>query len=221
MNISLANLLSWSRIAATPVVLGLLALRDWPPAYLIAAVLFVLAQITDVLDGYFARRQKTVSNLGIFLDLTADKLMVSSVLIMLVEQKILSAWIAIIIIGREFLITGLRSYAASNGVVIPAGRLGKLKTVFTAIALTWLIVWADAVYPTGIFHGLFEWKVGDIQPARLFFEIAWLWMYWVTWMTIYSGYTYCRDFLKLQAANKQRAAEQPPTASGKSQKVTP
>jgi CDP-diacylglycerol--glycerol-3-phosphate 3-phosphatidyltransferase len=207
----LANLLSGSRIAATPVVLVLLALRDWPPSYLIAAVLFVLAQITDILDGYFARRHKTVSNLGIFLDLTADKLMVSSVLIMLVQQNILSGWIAIIIIGREFLITGLRSFAASNGIVIPAGKAGKLKTVFTAIALTWLIVWADGVNPNGILHSFYEWKISDIQPARLFLEIAWLWVYWVTWLTLYSGYIYIRDFLKLQ----KRRSEPPAGTSGK------
>ncbi len=214
----LANLLSWSRIAATPVVLALLALRDWPPGYLICAIIFVIAQITDVLDGYVARRQKTVSNLGIFLDLTADKLMVSSVLVMLVEQRILSAWIVIIIIGREFLITGLRSYAASNGVVIPAGKAGKMKTVFTAIALTWLMIWADASYPTGLFHSLYEWKMGDIQPARLFFEIAWLWMYWVTWLTVYSGYTYVRDFLKAQAAKKLRV-DPAANPTGQGQKV--
>jgi CDP-diacylglycerol--glycerol-3-phosphate 3-phosphatidyltransferase len=202
---------------ATPVVVLLLALRDWPPAYLIAAILFVLAQITDVLDGYFARRHKTVSNLGIFLDLTADKLMVSSVLIMLVEQHILSAWIAIIIIGREFLITGLRSYAASNGIVIPAGKVGKLKTVFTAIALTWLMVWADGSYPTGIMHSLYEWKLGDIQPGRLLLEISWLWMYWVTWLTIYSGYIYCRDFLR----SNKRKTEAATSSSGKSPKVVP
>lgn len=217
----LANLLSWSRIAVTPIVLVLLGLRDWPPAYLIAAVLFVLAQITDILDGYVARRQKTVSNLGIFLDLTADKLMVSSVLIMLVEQRVLSAWIAIIIIGREFLITGLRSYAASTGVVIPAGKAGKLKTFFTGIAITWLIVWADAAYANGVLHGAYEWKVGDIQPFRLFVEISWLWIYSVTWLTIYSGYVYIRDFLKLQSANKPRPDSAPSSKSGKSQKVAP
>ena len=150
--------------------------------------------------------KKTVSNLGIFLDLTADKLMVSTVLIMLVEKQILTAWIPIIIIAREFLITGLRSFAAAKGIVIPAGKAGKLKTVFTAIALTWLIVWADASYKTGILNGLYEWKAGDIQPARLFFEIAWLWIYWVTWLTLYSGYTYIRDYLKLEKRRSDAVA---------------
>src|SRR5437660_385619 len=99
----------------------LLMLTDWPPSYVLAAIIFALAEVTDVLDGYFARRNKSVSNLGIFLDLTADKLFTAGILVMMIEQGMISSWLVAIILGREFLITGVRTYAASAGVVIPAG----------------------------------------------------------------------------------------------------
>ena len=194
-NLQIANILSWSRIVATPVVMGLLMLYDWPPAYLIAAIVFALAEVTDVLDGYFARKQKTVSNLGIFLDLTADKLFTAGVLVAMIEQGLISSWLVAIILGREFLITGVRTYAASAGVVIPAGKWGKRKTVLTAISLTWLIVWADAAMrPNGLLRGVNDWVLtGDFQPFKWFFLLAWPLVYLMVLLTIYSGYLYMRD----------------------------
>lgn len=194
-NLQIANLLSWSRIFATPVVMGLLVLDGWRPAYVVAAIVFALAEITDVLDGYFARRQKTVSNLGIFLDLTADKLFTAGVLVMLIEQRIISSWLVAIILGREFLITGVRTYAASAGVVIPAGKWGKRKTVLTGVALTWLILWADAAMrPNGLLRDINEWIMfGDFQPFKWFFLLAWPLVYLMVAITIYSGFLYMRD----------------------------
>lgn len=171
----------------------LLYVDSWPPAYILAAILLALAEITDVLDGYIARRQKSVSNLGIFLDLTADKLFTAGVLVMMIEKNIISAWLVAIILGREFLITGMRTYAAAEGVVIPAGKLGKLKTVFTAIALTWLIVWKDAQHPWGILRGADQWLVGNIQPLHWVFELAWPLTYWVVFMTLWSGFLYMKN----------------------------
>ena len=197
-NLQIANLLSWSRIFATPVVMGLLMLSDWSPAYLLAALLFALAEVTDVLDGYFARKQKTVSNLGIFLDLTADKLFTAGVLVAMIENRMISSWLVAIILGREFLITGVRTYAASAGVVIPAGKWGKRKTVLTAVSLTWLIVWADAVNPNGILHGVNNWTLtGDFQPFKWFFLLAWPLVYLMVLLTIYSGFLYMRDAVPL------------------------
>jgi CDP-diacylglycerol---glycerol-3-phosphate 3-phosphatidyltransferase len=194
-NLQIANLLSWSRILATPVVMGLLMLTDWPPSYIIAAVLFVLAEITDVLDGYFARRNKTVSNLGIFLDLTADKLFTAGVLVMMIEQKMISSWLVAIILGREFLITGVRTYAASAGIVIPAGKWGKRKTVLTAVSLTWLIIWADAALrANGLLGGVNDWVMfGDFQPFKWFFLLAWPLVYLMVFLTIFSGFLYMKD----------------------------
>src|SRR5258708_7066725 len=111
---NLPNLLSFSRIAAT--------------------VVFFLASITDLFDGILARKYQVVSPLGIFLDLTADKVFVSAILIAFVQLGLVPAWIVVIIIAREFLVTGLRSMAAAKGTVIPAGKWGKQKTFITLVA---------------------------------------------------------------------------------------
>jgi CDP-diacylglycerol--glycerol-3-phosphate 3-phosphatidyltransferase len=201
--LAIANILSWSRIVVTPLVMLLLSLWEWSPAYFIAAIIWILAQITDVLDGYFARKQNTVSNLGIFLDLTADKLFVCGVLIILVQQQVLSGWLVAIILIREFLITGMRTYAAAEGKVIPAGKSGKLKTVFTAIAVAWLILWADVVMrPNGLLRPLGDLKIGEFAIGRSFFDIAWLLMYFVVFLTIYSGWVYMSNAAYLFKSNR-------------------
>lgn len=115
--------------------LVLLILINQPVAYAVATLLFLLVSLTDTLDGRLARRYNLVSTLGVFLDLTADKMMVSGLLIALVEVHLVPAWIVIIIVAREFLVTGMRSLAASAGRVIPAGRLGKHKTFLTLVAI--------------------------------------------------------------------------------------
>lgn len=115
--------------------LVILIMLNQPVAYAIATLLFFLVALTDTIDGRLARRYNVVSTLGVFLDLTADKMMVSGLLIALVEVHLVPSWIAIIIVAREFLVTGMRSLAASAGKVIPAGRLGKFKTFLTLIAL--------------------------------------------------------------------------------------
>ena len=133
------NILSMSRILAT-VVIFVLVLIDTPLAFLIATVLFVLGSGTDFLDGYLARRYKLVSPLGVFLDLTADKVFVSVILIALVQVGLVPAWIVAVIIAREFLVTGLRSMASAKGKVIPAGKWGKQKTLITMVAMSALLL---------------------------------------------------------------------------------
>jgi CDP-diacylglycerol--glycerol-3-phosphate 3-phosphatidyltransferase len=128
------NILTLSRLLAT-IPLVALVLLDRPGAYLIATLLFGLGSVTDTLDGQLARKYHIVSRLGVFLDLTADKIYVSAVLIALVQVQVVPAWIAIVIVTREFLVSGLRSLAAAQGVVIPAGRWGKQKTLLTMLAL--------------------------------------------------------------------------------------
>src|SRR5579859_6159991 len=133
------NILSLSRILAT-VVIFVLVLINTPWAYLSATLLFILASVTDFLDGYLARRYKLVSPLGIFLDLTADKVLVSTILIALVQVALVPAWIVAIIVTREFLVTGLRSMASAKGKVIPAGKWGKQKTLITMVAMSALLL---------------------------------------------------------------------------------
>lgn len=106
----------------------------------IAVAIFIIASITDFLDGYIARRDNLVTNFGKFMDPLADKLLVCSALICLVETGQLPAWIVIIIIAREFIISGFRLIASDNGVVIAASYWGKFKTVFQMIMVIMLII---------------------------------------------------------------------------------
>ena len=135
---NIPNLLSLSRMLTTILVFVLILLNS-PWAFLTATALFILASVTDFFDGYLARRFKVVSPLGVFLDLTADKVFISAILIALVQVSLVPAWIVVIIVAREFLVTGLRSMAAARGKVIPAGMWGKQKTLITMIAITLLL----------------------------------------------------------------------------------
>ena len=135
----LPNMLSLGRLVAT-VLIFVLVLINQPWAFLTSFVLFVLASVTDFFDGYLARRLKIVSSLGVFLDLTADKILVCAILIALVQVGLVPAWIVFIIVTREFLVSGLRSMAATKGHVIPAGIWGKQKTFITLIAMSALLL---------------------------------------------------------------------------------
>jgi CDP-diacylglycerol---glycerol-3-phosphate 3-phosphatidyltransferase len=128
---------SATRIVVTPVVMWLVLEEEDDAAELVAAVLFCLAAATDWLDGRLARRWGVTSKLGSFLDTTADKLLVSGVLIALLAAGRASAWIVALIIGRELVLMGLRGVIASEGEVMAPSMLGKLKTgiQFVAIAL--------------------------------------------------------------------------------------
>ncbi len=105
---------------------------------LAAAIIFVLASVTDAMDGHIARKYNLVTNFGKFMDPLADKLLVCSALICLHER--IPAWIIIVIIGRELIISGFRTIAADNRVVIAASMWGKVKTVFQIITIVWLVL---------------------------------------------------------------------------------
>lgn len=130
--------ITYARILLVPVVMGLILLGPTrSAAYTVAAVCFALAAATDFVDGYLARRWARTTTFGSFLDTTADKLLVSGALIALVDVGRASSWVAIIIIGRELLILGLRGVVAAEGTVFPPSIWGKLKTnvQFAAILL--------------------------------------------------------------------------------------
>ncbi|MEO9030073.1 MAG: CDP-diacylglycerol--glycerol-3-phosphate 3-phosphatidyltransferase, partial [Ktedonobacteraceae bacterium] len=124
------NILSACRIIMLAPLVWLVLLNQ-PVTYAVATVIFFLVAVTDTIDGRLARRYNLVSNLGVFLDLTADKMLVAGLLIAMVEVHLVPAWIVIIIVAREFLVAGVRSLSAAAGKVIPAGRWGKIKTLVT------------------------------------------------------------------------------------------
>lgn len=164
---NLPNKLTLSRILATPVFLFFLV-PGWFGQFLgldqwgryAAAAIFVLASITDLLDGMIARKQNSVSELGKFLDPIADKLLVTTALVAMVMTDNLSVWAVVIIISREFIVTGIRVVAAGQGIVIAAGKLGKIKTIFQIIAIVAILIHD---FPVSL---ILPWlPVGDICMA--------------------------------------------------------
>ncbi|THB63106.1 MAG: CDP-diacylglycerol--glycerol-3-phosphate 3-phosphatidyltransferase [Desulfovibrio sp.] len=179
---NLPNWLTLSRIAAVP---GIVALLYFPgrTTCLLAMLLFCAASITDFLDGYIARSRNLITDLGKFLDPLADKLLMNSVMIMLCSlskdsggEPWIPAWVVIIIVAREFVVTGIRILAADMGVVMAADIFGKLKTVFQIAALIPLITH----YP---------WFGFDPAPiGRILLYIALV-------LTMFSGANYLRQFM--------------------------
>lgn len=131
---NLANKLTVLRIMLVPIFL-ICAMIDTTTTNIIALSIFIIASATDKLDGYIARSRNQITNFGKFMDPLADKLLVTCALILLVEKGIVAAWVVVIIIAREFIVSGLRTLAASQGVVIAASNWGKLKTVIQMIAI--------------------------------------------------------------------------------------
>ena len=143
---NLPNLLSLSRVFLAPLVMVFLAVRGQfgnlfgvNIGDILAGVVFIIASITDAADGYIARKRGIVTNLGKFIDPLADKILVVAALICLVELQRLDAWIVVIIVSREFIVSGIRMVAAVEGVVIHASAGGKAKTVTQIIAIVMMI----------------------------------------------------------------------------------
>jgi CDP-diacylglycerol---glycerol-3-phosphate 3-phosphatidyltransferase len=145
--LNLPNALTLIRILLVPVVVVAL-LDETPNGDAIAAGVFALAALTDTLDGYIARSRGSVTTFGKLMDPIADKLLVAASLIALVSLDRLAAWIAMVIIAREFAVTGLRMVAAEQGVVIQASWMGKVKTILQVAAIICLIAFDPA--PLGV-----------------------------------------------------------------------
>jgi len=135
----------------------------------LAIVIFVIAALSDIVDGQLARRRKQVSTLGKFLDPIADKLLISAALIVLVEKHLAPSWAVVVIIGREFIITGLRSVAASEGIIMQALGMGKIKMWAQCVAVVALLVCAANGTPPvsnfGLDYPAAFWEVPEVQTA--------------------------------------------------------
>lgn len=136
---NLPNKLTIFRILLVPVFV-LTYYLDFKNSHFVATAVFIIASITDWLDGHIARRRNLITNFGKFMDPLADKILVISAFIMLVEKSMVYAWVVIIVISREFIVSGLRLIAASNNVVLAAGKMGKSKTVTQMIAVILLLM---------------------------------------------------------------------------------
>lgn len=175
--LNLANKLTLLRIVAVPLLVILLYFPSQITCTL-ALVVFILAALTDLADGMVARQQKLVTNFGKFLDPLADKLLISSVLVMLVKLDWVPAWVAIVIICRELAVTGLRAIAADQGLVIAADSFGKLKTILQIVALCPLI---------------FHYTVFGVDPVP---PGMWL-LYAALVLTVASGAKYMANFYRV------------------------
>ncbi len=140
---TLPNLLGIARVAATPVVMVLLLL-DGAGTDFAAAVLYLLAALSDIADGWIARRRDQVTPFGVFMDLAADKVLVAGVIIAMVQVDLVPAWIAATILVREFVVQAVRQLAAAEDVVISARALGKAKTLAINLGLFVLLLASDA-----------------------------------------------------------------------------
>lgn len=179
---NLPNKITISRIFLIPIFILVLSVPfNWgdvnffnisiPTTHLVAAFIFVFASATDWVDGYIARKYELITNLGKFLDPLADKLLVAAALVLLVEIDMAPAWIVIIILSREFAVTGLRLVAAGEGIVLAASNLGKIKTASQMIAIILLLL-----------HN-FPFTYTNIPADTIFLYIALI-------LTVFSGVEY-------------------------------
>jgi len=204
MHLNLPNTLTLFRIFLVPLLVVVLLTPPWTTAWVkqqvqdasslhwladvaawlsnwrevVAVVIFLVAAATDWLDGFLARRRDEVTDLGKLLDPIADKLLTVSAFIALVELGVAPAWMIVVIVGREFAVSGMRSIAATRGVVIPASQWGKLKTVSQVVAIALLILTNE----------LERWlRYGNLGKAAL----------WVVMiLAVYSMYQYSLNFVK-------------------------
>src|SRR4051794_938799 len=182
---NIPNQLTVARMALTVLFVVSLSI-DWAFACTTALALFIVASITDYVDGELARRWKMETNFGRLMDPLADKVMMAAALICLSGRRVFPPWVAVIIIGREFLITGLRMLAASRGKVLPAEKLGKHKMVWQIVAIIFflLVMSVQEIVTTGTLKAPGAWLRMDWHPLGLVLLTV------AVGLTIYSGVGY-------------------------------
>lgn len=174
---NLPNLLTFSRILLVPVYIGLFSTPTVARS-LAAAAVFGIAALTDLLDGYIAKQRAQITKIGCLLDPIADKFLVISGLVLLVQFQRVEAWLAITLITRELTITGIRAIAASRGLIIAAGTLGKYKVVFQMIAIIVLTLEGTFALPVLNLHligtvGLYAALVLSLVSAGHYIVEVW------------------------------------------------
>jgi CDP-diacylglycerol---glycerol-3-phosphate 3-phosphatidyltransferase len=173
--VNLPNSITLTRIASIPLLIWILSTNRFQSTggekELLASALFIAASITDGIDGYLARKRGQITTMGILLDPLADKLLIAAAFVSLVQlnPSLVPAWVAIVVIGREFLVSGLRSIAASEGFTIEASELGKFKMVVQIVAVVAVI----------LDHSWKEWPI----YGTYFFPVHWI-AYLAIWFMV-------------------------------------
>jgi CDP-diacylglycerol---glycerol-3-phosphate 3-phosphatidyltransferase len=247
--VNLPNALTLSRIFIVPLLVVVLLTpvsENWlgVPRYLLGVAIFVAAALTDYFDGKIARRRQQVSKLGKLLDPIADKLLISAALISLVENHLAPAWAVVIVVGREFAVTGLRSIAATEGVVISASRMGKFKMVAQVVTVGLLIL---SLSPSGgaphvsnfgrPFPAIQFWTVPELRDAwshlvrsghttwsdwQILLYTAGRAMLWVVVVSaMFSMYGYFRSFFTSVVRGKDVTAKPLTAATAQSRDLAP
>jgi CDP-diacylglycerol--glycerol-3-phosphate 3-phosphatidyltransferase len=189
--VNLPNSITLTRIFSIPILIWLLTTRRIHGVHgeqeLIASAVFILASITDGIDGYLARKRGQITTMGILLDPLADKLMIAAAYITLVQVNphIVPAWMAVVIIGREFLVSGLRSIAASQGFTIEASDLGKSKMVVQIVSVVaailshrwdeWSIPGTTWIFPVDMIAHFAIWFMVVLSLAG---AVDYFWAFW-------------------------------------------
>ena len=179
---NLPNRLTIGRLILTMIFVAVMSLPI-PHKYTISLIIFIVASATDFLDGYIARARNIVTTFGKLMDPLADKILTGAVFILLLAEGLIAAWMVVVIMAREFLVTGLRLVATNRGFVLAADWFGKWKTIFqiaTGIYFLWQLAVAEPAFAWAA--GLFEWK-------------PWIYLgYFLIWgtviLTLYSGLSY-------------------------------
>jgi CDP-diacylglycerol--glycerol-3-phosphate 3-phosphatidyltransferase len=202
--VNLPNSITMGRILGIPVLIWMLSPRfphgSWHGEQeVIASLFFILLSISDGVDGYLARRRGQITTMGMLLDPLADKLLITSAYVALVEfnPHAVKAWIVVVVIGREFLVSGLRSIASSEGFTIEASDVGKLKTVIQIVSVT----------AATLDHAWYTWHIGwFVIPVDLFAVVG---IYYTAGVSIVSAIDYFVAFWRKidKAAEKQRGRD--------------
>ena len=187
--LNLPNLLTLARVAVIPLLVVIM-LSDSRQAGFWAAALFGAAAVTDFIDGWLARKWGVVTVLGKFLDPLADKLIVMAALIMLIPSGRIPAWAVFLVLAREIIVTGLRSIASSEGIVIDASDLGKYKTIYQMVAIPGLLLHYDYYWFFGVRSELLHVNMHNF--GMFFFVIALA-------LTLWSGFDYLYKFFRVFA----------------------
>ena len=199
------NAITLTRIAMIPVFLYFTYVESRVNSF-IAGLVYAVTGTTDFLDGWIARKKGLVTVVGKFLDPLADKLIVMAALVMLVHLGRVAAWVVIVIMAREFMVTGLRTIAMSEGIVIAAGQEGKHKTAFQVAAITFLII--HYTYPVDAIAFSFDLDTNRVGTLLLYASLV---------LSVWSGWIYFRNFVRVVYGPRPGgAAPEPPREGARS-----